>query len=93
MAVYSLKVSSEYAIFMNNSSFLSVMAVGLASLSVSISVLLTIFFLGIVTNVSYHRNKDYGYIIVSGYFTTYLLETGMTSIYGIGILLATLLMS
>ncbi|EFZ37388.1 hypothetical protein HMPREF0663_10846 [Hoylesella oralis ATCC 33269] len=43
--------------------------------------------------MSLHRNNDYGYIIVSGYFTTYLLEIGMTSIYGIGILLATLLMS
>lgn len=34
-------------------------------------------FLGVVTNVSLHRkNSDYGYILVSGYSTTYLLETG-----------------
>ena len=50
MAVCSLKMSSEYTIFANNFSFLSIMTVGLASLSVAISVLLTIFFLGIVTN-------------------------------------------
>ena len=31
-------------------------------------------FLGVVTNVSLHRkNSDYGYILVSGYSTTYLL--------------------
>ena len=93
MAVCSLKMSSEYAIFANNFSFLSIMTVGLASLSAAISVLLTIFSSASLSIVSLHRNNDYGYIIVSGYFTTYLLEIGMTSIYGIGILLATLLMS
>ncbi|ETD17345.1 contractile injection system protein, VgrG/Pvc8 family [Hoylesella oralis] len=37
-----------------------------------------VFFLGVVTNVSLHRNNDdYGYILVSGYSTTYLLESGV----------------